>query len=117
MNKTAALRLIAVLFALTVAGAGSNSASCTLLGLRWMAGNWHNTTNPAGAQEQWNVASGGVLMGTAFESSSDGKGCAEIMPVRENSGSIRIILRHFDLALSRAWGERTAPDGFYRVEL
>jgi hypothetical protein len=109
MNKPVALRLVAVLFALTVAGAAAKAAPCTLLGLQWMAADWHNSANQAGAQERWNVAPSGVLIGSAFESSPDGKGYAEIMTVREDSGSIRMVLRHFDLALSRAWEERTVP--------
>jgi Domain of unknown function (DUF6265) len=108
MNK-AALRLLVVLSALAVADAGAHAAPCTLPGLQWMAADWNNAANPTGAQERWTVAPGGVLMGSAFESSPDGKGYAEIMTVRQDSGSIRMVLRHFDMALSGAWEERTAP--------
>lgn len=109
MNKPGAFRLLAVLFPLTVAGARAHAAPCTLAGLQWMAADWHNTANGTGAQERWNIAPGGVLIGTAFESNPDGKGYAEIMTVRQDSGSVRMVLRHFDLALSKAWEERTAP--------
>jgi hypothetical protein len=74
-----------------------------------MAGDWRNAANPAGARERWIVAPGGVLMGSAWEGSQDGKGYAEIMTVRDEMGSIHMVLRHFDLALSKAWEERTAP--------
>jgi hypothetical protein len=74
-----------------------------------MAGDWRNTANPTGAQERWTVAPGGVLMGSAWEANQDGKGYAEIMTVREESGSIQMILRHFDMALNKAWEERTTP--------
>lgn len=74
-----------------------------------MAGNWHNTENPAGAQERWTLVPGSVLMGSSFEANGDGKGYAEMMTVRDDGGAIRMVLRHFDLALSRAWEERTEP--------
>jgi Domain of unknown function (DUF6265) len=109
MNKPAAARLLVALLALTLADAGANAAPCTLPGLQWMAADWHNTANPDGSQERWSVTPSGVLMGNSFESNPDGKGFAEIMTVREDNGSIRMILRHFDLALSKAWEERTAP--------
>jgi hypothetical protein len=108
MNKSAALRLLAVLSVLA-APAAVHASSCTLAGLQWMASDWRNTANPDGAQEQWIVAPGGVLMGSAWESSKDGKGYAEIMTVREEIGSIHMVLRHFDLALSKAWEDRSAP--------
>jgi Domain of unknown function (DUF6265) len=109
MNTPAALRLLAVLLAFAVAQVRANAAPCTLSGLKWMAADWRNSTNPEGAQEHWNLAPGGVLMGNAFEGSPEGKGYAEIMTVREDGGSIRMVLRHFDLALSKAWEDRTAP--------
>jgi hypothetical protein len=86
-----------------------HAAPCTLSRLQWIAADWNNATNPNGAQERWTIAPGGVLMGNSFEVNPDGKGYAEIMTIREDSGSIRMVLRHFDLALSRAWEERTAP--------
>jgi hypothetical protein len=109
MNRPAALRLIVALLALTVADAAAHATPCTLAGVQWMAGNWRNSANQTGAQEQWTVAPGGVLMGSSWEASHDGKGYAEIMTVRQETGSIRMVLRHFDLALSKAWEERTAP--------
>jgi len=108
MNKPGALRLLAVLSALA-APVAAHASPCALAGLQWMAGDWRNTANPAGAQERWIVAPGGVLMGSAWEVSQDGKGYAEIMTVREETGSVHMVLRHFDLALSKAWEERTAP--------
>jgi len=108
MNKPAVLRLLAVL-AVLAAPAAAHASSCTLTGLQWMAGDWRNTANQAGSQERWIVAPSGVLMGSAWEASQDGKGYAEIMTVREESGSIHMVLRHFDLALTKAWEERTAP--------
>ena len=74
-----------------------------------MAGDWRNSANPGGSQERWTAAPGGVLMGSSWESSRDGKGFAELMTVREDATSIRMVLRHFDLALSKAWEERTTP--------
>ena len=108
MNQPATLRLLAVL-SVWAAGAAAHASPCTLTGLQWMAGDWRNAANPAGAQERWIVAPGGVLMGSAWEASQDGKGYAEIMTVRDEMGSIHMVLRHFDLALSKAWEERTAP--------
>jgi hypothetical protein len=108
MNKHAVLRILGML-SVFAAPAAAHAASCTLAGLHWMAGDWRNAANPTGAQERWLVAPGGVLMGSAWEASRDGKGYAEIMTVREEMGSIHMVLRHFDLALSKAWEERTAP--------
>jgi hypothetical protein len=89
--------------------AGAQSAPCTLSGLSWMAGNWHSTNDPAGAQERWTLAPGGVLMGSSFEIKKDGTGYAEAMTVRQDGASINMILRHFDVDLRKAWEERTAP--------
>jgi Domain of unknown function (DUF6265) len=74
-----------------------------------MAGGWRNATNPARAQERWTVSPGGVLMGSSWEAGEDGKGYTEVMTVGQETGSIRMVVRHFDLALSKAWEERTAP--------
>jgi hypothetical protein len=109
MHLRVALRVLAVLAVLPFAEAVANAAPCTLAGLQWMAEEWRNSANPDGAQERWSLAAGGVLMGTAFASNPDGKGFAEIMTVREENGSVRMVLRHFDLGLTRAWEERTAP--------
>jgi hypothetical protein len=87
----------------------ANASPCMLAGLNWMSGDWRNAENPTGAQERWVVAPSGVLMGSSWEANQEGKGYAEIMTIRNDSGSIRMILRHFDLALSKAWEERTAP--------
>ncbi len=108
MNKPPALLLLAVLSILAAPGA-ARASPCTLAALQWMAGDWRNAANPAAAQERWTVAPGGVLMGSAWEASQNGKGYAEIMTVREKDGSIYMVLRHFDLALSKAWEERSAP--------
>jgi len=108
MNKPGILRFLAGLSVLA-APLAAQASPCTLAGLQWMAGDWRNTANPAGSQERWIVAPGGVLMGSAWEASQDGKGYAEIMTVREEAGSVHMVLRHFDLALSKAWEERTVP--------
>jgi hypothetical protein len=109
MYKTAALRIFAAISVLMIVHAAAHAAPCTLAGLQWMAADWRNAANPAGSQERWTVAPGGVLMGSAWEALENGKGYAELMTVREEAGSIRMILRHFDIGLSKAWEERTAP--------
>jgi hypothetical protein len=109
VNNPAALRCLAMLSALTVVCAAAHAAPCTLSALQWMAADWNNAATRASSQERWTVAPGGVLMGSSFEANPDGKGFAEVMTVREDGGSIRMVLRHFDLALSKAWEERTAP--------
>ena len=105
----AALRLFAVVTVLMAASVAAYGAPCTLAGLQWMAGDWRNAANPSNSQERWIAGPGGVLMGSAWEGNPDGKGYAELMTVRQETGSIRMVLRHFDLALSKAWEERTAP--------
>jgi hypothetical protein len=111
MHDTTVILIVAALSVLFFP-AGGYASPCSLTGLQWMAGDWRNPANPAGAQERWSVAPGGVLMGSAWEASQDGKGYAEIMTVREESGSIQMIMRHFDLALGKAWEERTTPMAF-----
>jgi len=98
--------LTVVLFLVAVA---AHAAPCTLTGLSWMAGDWHNAADPNGSEERWTVAPGGVLMGSAFEFGKDGKGYAEALTVRQDGAAINMILRHFDVDLGRAWEERTAP--------
>jgi len=109
MQKLPVFRLIAVFSALVATHAAIHAAPCTLAGLQWMAANWHNSADPDGAQEHWAMAPGGILMGTSWEIAKDGTGYAEIMTVRQDGGAINMVLRHFDIALSRAWEERTAP--------
>jgi hypothetical protein len=96
--------------AFLVAGAvAAPAAPCTLTGLSWMAGDWHNSADPDASEERWTVAPGGVLMGSAFELEKDGKGYAEALTVRQDGAAINMVLRHFDIDLRRAWEERTAP--------
>ncbi len=83
---------------------------CSLSALGWMTGTWHDEANPSGAQERWAAAPGAVLMGTAWSFPRDGKpGFAEIMTIRAEGAGIALVLRHFDVGLSRAWEEREAP--------
>jgi hypothetical protein len=83
---------------------------CSLSALGWMAGAWHDAANPRGSQEQWVAVPGAVLMGSAWSFPPDGKpGFAEIMTVRHDGAGIVMVLRHFDVSLSRAWEEREAP--------
>jgi hypothetical protein len=107
MNKAVLLLFLSAVSVL-VASPAAHATPCTLAGLQWMAGDWRNSTNPGGAQERWTEAPGGILMGSSWESSQDGKGYAEAMTVRQDAGSIRMVLRHFDLALSKAWEERAS---------
>jgi hypothetical protein len=83
---------------------------CSLSALGWMTGTWHDEADPSGAQERWAAAPGAVLMGTAWSFPSEGKpGFAEIMTIRAEGAGITLVLRHFDVGLSRAWEEREAP--------
>jgi Domain of unknown function (DUF6265) len=104
--------------ALLIFGAATSHASasaCALADLRWMAGSWHNRTNPDRAQERWVSAPGGVLMGSAWEFPPEKSGFAEIMTIRREGDSVIMILRHFDGGLMRAWEERAAPMIFSAV--
>ena len=52
-------------------------------------------------------------MGSGWSFPADGKGgFAEIMTVRSDGGALKMVLRHFDVTLSRAWEEREAPMEF-----
>ncbi len=83
---------------------------CSLSALGWMTGTWHDEANPSGAQERWAAAPGAVWMGTAWSFPGGGKpGFAEIMTIRPEGAGIALVLRHFDVGLSRAWEEREAP--------
>jgi len=93
----------------------SHAAECSLPGLAWMAGNWHNASDPQRAQERWVVAPDNVLMGSSREIPKGKAGYAEIMTVRLNGNAISMYLRHFDGALSGAWEERDAPMIFTAV--
>jgi Domain of unknown function (DUF6265) len=94
----------------------SHAAECSLKGLAWMAGNWHNTADPQRAQERWVVAPDNILMGSSWEIPTGKAGYAEIMTVRLNGNAISMYLRHFDAALSGAWEERNAPMVFTAVD-
>jgi hypothetical protein len=104
----------ALLFGLLLgAHSGAAAAGCAPGVLNWMAGQWHDASNPQGAQEQWSLAPGGILMGSAWSFPPEGKaGFAEIMTVRPEGDTLKMVLRHFDVALSRAWEEREAPMEF-----
>jgi Domain of unknown function (DUF6265) len=99
--------MAAALLAACVAQAHAHP--CTMSELRWMAGSWSNTAQPARAQERWALAPDDVLMGSAWEFPSGKSGFAEIMTVRSDGGTVSMLLRHFDGGLSKAWEERDAP--------
>ncbi|HTB87686.1 MAG TPA: DUF6265 family protein, partial [Steroidobacteraceae bacterium] len=62
-------RFVLICTALLLAASVSQSraAICSLTGLAWMAGNWHNTADPQRAQERWVVAPDNILMGSSWE--------------------------------------------------
>jgi hypothetical protein len=108
MNKCA--KGLAVLMILVVASVShAQSHGCALSDLSWMAGLWHNASDPERAQERWALAPNGVLMGSSWEFPPGKSGFAEIMTVRPNGDSISMFLRHFDGGLKSAWEERGAP--------
>ncbi len=109
MRPTPGFQWIAVVALILTASAAAHAAPCTLTGLSWMASDWRNANDPAGSQERWTLAPGGILMGSSFEAHNDGTGYAEVMTVRQDGSSINMVLRHFDLGLSKAWEEQTAP--------
>jgi hypothetical protein len=109
MRSILRFTFIAVATLLAAGAVTVHAAPCTLAGLNWMAGDWHNATDPAGSQERWTLAPGGVLMGASFEFAKDGTGYAEVMTVRQDGAAINMVLRHFDAALSKAWEERAEP--------
>jgi hypothetical protein len=82
---------------------------CHMTDLRWMAGDWHNASDPSRAQERWALAPDSILMGSSWEFPPGKAGYAEIMTVRPDGGSISMFLRHFDAGLKGAWEERGAP--------
>jgi hypothetical protein len=106
-----ARKMLCVLAAAGVMAACANAYAgpCTLGGLGWMAATWRNADDPAGAEERWALAPGGVLMGSSFEAHADGTGYAEAMTIRQDGTAVVMVLRHFDLGLKHAWEERDAP--------
>ena len=116
MTSRSLFRFIVAALSLTAAAPFSHAAECSLTGLAWMAGNWHNTTDPQRAQERWVVAPDNVLMGSSWEMPKAKVGYAEIMTIRLNGSSVSMYLRHFDAALSGAWEERNAPMVFTAVD-
>ncbi len=100
------LALALMLGAAPLAGA----APCTLKGLGWIAGTWRDAANPAGAEERWAVAPGGVLMGSSWDFPPGGKaGYAEVMTIRPEGDALQLVLRHFDVGLRGAWEDRDTP--------
>jgi Domain of unknown function (DUF6265) len=103
----------AVLLPLLLCGPAALAAGCAPGAVSWMAGRWQDAANPKGSREQWSIAPGGVLMGSGWSFPGDGKGgFAEIMTVRPEGETLKMVLRHFDVALGRAWEEREAPMEF-----
>jgi hypothetical protein len=108
-----AAALAALLFCTQPAAA----ADCAPGTLNWMAGRWQEASNPQGSREQWSVAPGGVLMGSGWSFPPDGKGgFSELMTVRPQGQRLKMVLRHFDVALSRAREEREAPMEFLATD-
>jgi hypothetical protein len=100
---------IASIGMLGVAAPQAQAEQCTLAALKWLAGTWHNSENPTGAQERWAIAPGGVLMGSAWEFPPGKTGYAEILTISSEQGSVSMFLRHFDAGLAHAWEERGDP--------
>jgi hypothetical protein len=101
---------------LTALAQHAHAEPCDLSMLKWLAGTWHNTENPTGAQERWAIAPGDVLMGTAWEFPPGKSGYAEITTIRKDGAAVSMLLRHFDGGLSRAWEDREAPMVFTATE-
>jgi hypothetical protein len=108
VNRKYTLRVAAVIFLAVANAAQAQSHPCALTDLAWMAGSWHNASDPERAQERWSLAPNGVLMGLAWEFPPGKSGFAEIMTIRSDGDSIAMYLRHFDGGLSKAWEERDA---------
>jgi hypothetical protein len=115
MNSRSWFAFVVTALLLTASVSLSHAAECSLTGLAWMAGNWHNTTDPQRAQERWVIAPDSILMGSSWEIPKGKMGFAEVMTVRPNANAISMYLRHFDGALSGAWEERNAPMVFTAV--
>src|SRR5580704_10687659 len=112
-----ALAPAAALLALLWCGSPAAAAGCGPGALNWMAGRWQDAANPAGSREQWSVAPGGVLMGSGWSFPPDGKaGFSELMTVRPQGQTLKMVLRHFDVALSRAREDREAPMEFLATD-
>jgi Domain of unknown function (DUF6265) len=103
------LGFVATALLLAAPAAFSHAGACALTGLAWIAGNWHDASDPQRAQERWVVAPDNILMGSSWEIPKGKVGFAEVMTFRPNGNAISMYLRHFDGALSGAWEERNAP--------
>jgi len=109
MARRFLFRLAATLFWAISSACASQAAPCSLAGLGWMAGSWHNAKDPKGAQERWVVAPNNVLMGSSWEFPQGQSGFAEVMTIKEDGNATSMVLRHFDGGLRKAWEERDAP--------
>jgi len=109
MNKRNSRGLVTTAGVVFACVSVAQSAPCALPSLSWMAGSWHNTSDPQRAQERWVVAPQNVLMGSSWEFPIGKSGFAEIMTVKPDGDGISMLLRHFDAGLNRAWEERDAP--------
>jgi len=104
------LAVVAALALALAGGPGVGVAACSLNGLSWMAGDWHDAADPSRGEERWVATPTGALMGSSWLVPATGKGFAEAMTVAaQDDGAIAMRLRHFDLGLTHAWEERDAP--------
>jgi Domain of unknown function (DUF6265) len=106
---------IATALSLAASASVSHAAVCSLTGLAWMAGNWHNTSDPQRGEERWVVLPDSILMGSSWEIPNGRAGYAEIMTVRLSGNAVSMYLRHFDGALTSAREVRDAPMVFTAV--
>jgi hypothetical protein len=109
MAQAILIRLATALTLIVASVSAAQAESCSLSSLGWMAGTWHNTADPQGAQERWSVAPQNVLMGSSWEFPKGKAGYAELMTIKRDGEAISMLLRHFDGGLVRAWEERDAP--------
>jgi hypothetical protein len=98
MNSKSRFAFVVSALLLAASVSLSPAAECSLTGLAWMAGNWHNTTDPQRAQERWVIAPDNVLMGSSWEIPKGKVGFAEVMTVRPNANAISMYLRQGDHA-------------------
>ena len=84
----------------------SKAAVGTLADVAWLVGSWHGTAFGSQFEEVWNPASADTMVGMfKLFDAEKGVNFYELMLVREVSGSLELLVKHFGADFT-AWEEK-----------